>query len=83
LNLYKDKINKYDKYIAEMKDVLKKKQAIIETKKLMNFSLVELCKIKKTEVSCLETVVKSSLMSSTLKDSLVKIKSTEEDLLKK
>jgi len=80
--MYKEKIKKYDKYINDMKELLKKKQNIIDMKKKMNFTLVELCKIKKTEVSVLESV-KAPNTSNTIKETLVNIKSKEEDILKK
>lgn len=82
LTIYKEKIKKYEKYLEEVKEILKKKQNIIEMKKKMNFTLVELCKIKKTEVSVLETL-KTSNMSNTIKESLTTIKLKEEVILKK
>jgi len=64
-----------------MKDTLKKKQRVIENKKKMNLMLVDLAKIKKGEIQCLETLHYTG--SANLKETLVKIRDNEKEILSK
>ncbi len=75
----REKESKYEKLILEMKETLKKKQRIIENKKRMNLMLVDLAKIKKGEVQCLETLHYTN--SANIKETLIKIRENEKELL--
>jgi chromosome segregation ATPase len=79
LKQLREKEKKYLKLIQEMKETLKKKQRVIENKKNMNLMLVDLAKIKKGEVQCLETMQYTS--SDKLKETLLKIRDNERELL--
>jgi myosin heavy subunit len=79
IKILREKEIKYEKIINEMKDTLKKKQRIIENKKRMNLMLVDLAKIKKGEVQCLETLHYTN--STNIKETLIKIRENEKELL--
>lgn len=79
IKILREKEIKYEKMINEMKDTLKKKQRIIENKKRMNLMLVDLAKIKKGEVQCLETLHYTN--STNIKETLIKIRENEKELL--
>jgi len=64
-----------------LKETLKKKQRIIDNKKKMNLLLVDLAKIKKGEVQCLETL--HYTQSTNLKDTLQKIRDNEKEIFSK
>ena len=81
LKSMKEKETKYEKIVADLKDTLKNKQKIIENKKKMNLMLVDLAKIKKGEVQCLETLHYTN--STNLKETLTKIRENERTLLSK
>jgi hypothetical protein len=81
LKLLREKENEYKKIIGDMKEIIKKKQVIIENKKKMNLLLVDLAKIKKGEVQCLETMHYTN--SEKLKETLIKIRENEKDILSK
>ena len=81
LKSMKEKETKYEKTISDLKDTLKKKGRIIENKKKMNLMLVDLAKIKKGEVQCLETLHYTN--SSNLRETLTKIRENEKTLLSK
>lgn len=81
LKSMKDKESKYEKTISDLKETLRKKQRIIENKKKMNLMLVDLAKIKKGEVQCLETLHYTN--SSNLRETLTKIRENEKTLLSK
>lgn len=79
LKLLREKDKKYEKLVLEMKEHLKKKQNIIENKKRMNLMLIELAKIKKGEVQCLEALQYTE--SSNVRDTLAKIRENEKEIL--
>jgi len=59
-----------------------KKKRVIDNKKNMNLMLVDLAKIKKQEVTCLETL-QYAVNPANLKETLIKIREHEKDLLSK
>ena len=77
----KEKSKTYEKLVNELKEILKKKQRIIDFKKQINLMLVELLKLKRTEVQYLEAHKYTN--SSNLKENINKIKENEQDLLNK
>jgi myosin heavy subunit len=79
--ILKEKESKYEKFIMEMKEILKKKQILIENKKKINSLLVDIVKMKRGEVQCLEALRLTN--SSNLKENLDKIRSNESVMLKK
>lgn len=79
--ILKEKEFKYEKIVIEMKEILKKKQFLIENKKKINLLLVDIVKIKRGEVQCLEALRLTN--SINLKENLDKIRSNESILLKK
>ena len=81
LKQLREKERRYAKMITEMKDTLKKKQRVIDNKKNMNLMLIDLAKIKKGEVQCLETMQYTS--SDKLKETLAKVRENERELLSK
>lgn len=75
----KEKEKKYEKLLIEMKETLRRKQRVIDNKKKMNLMLVDLAKIKRGEVQCIETMQYSN--SSNIKDTLAKIRENEKEIL--
>ncbi len=64
-----------------MKEILKKKQSILENKKTINGILVDIIKVKRSEVQCLEALQYAN--SNNLKENLLKIRENEKILLSK
>lgn len=77
----KEKENRYEKLLLEMKTSLEKKKRVIESKRKMNMALVDLAKIKKCEVQCLEMLNMTN--SETIRLRLNEIRQNEGILLKR
>ncbi len=77
----REKEKKYENLISQLKETLTKKVRIIENKKTMNLLLVDLAKIKKVEVQCMETIHYTN--STNIKETLNKIRENEKEILSK
>jgi hypothetical protein len=77
--LLKERERKYEKALAEMKEILRKKQKVLDNKKKMNLLLVDLARVKKGEVQCIEHLQYSSSVS--VEETLKKLKEQEKDIL--
>jgi hypothetical protein len=81
LKMMKEKERKYEKAIGEMKEVLRKKQKVLDNKKKMNLLLVDLAKVKKGEVQCIEHLQFTNSVS--IKETLNRLREQEKDILSK
>lgn len=79
MELLKDNIEKYNKYIFDLKENIERKRQIITNKKQMNLILCDLARIKKGEIQCLETLQYNN--SESIKKSLFEIRKSEKELL--
>lgn len=79
MKLLKDNIEKYNKYIFDLKENIDRKRQIISNKKQMNVILCDLARIKKGEIQCLETLQYNN--SEGIKKSLFEIRKSEKELL--
>jgi hypothetical protein len=77
----KEKSKEYEKVVLELREVIKKKQRIIDFKKQINSMLVELLKLKRTEIQYLDAHKYTN--STNLKENIAKIKENEQDILNK
>ena len=81
MKLLKDNIEKYNKYIFDLKENIERKRQVISNKKQMNVILCDLARIKKGEIQCLETLQYNN--SESIKKSLHEIRKSEKELLLK
>ena len=81
LKSLKENVQKYEKYITELKESINKKKEIIANKKEMNIILCDLAKVKKAEVQCLETLQYAN--TENIRKTLEKIRHNEKELLDK
>lgn len=79
MKLLKDNIEKYNKYIFDLKENIERKRQVISNKKQMNVILCDLARIKKGEIQCLETLQYNN--SESIKKSLLEIRKSEKELL--
>ncbi len=79
LKLLKENMEKYNKYIFDLKENIAKKRLIIINKKQMNVILCDLARIKKGEIQCLETLQYNN--SDNIRKTLFEIRKNEKELL--
>jgi len=76
----KSKIGIYEKYIPEFKKEIEKKRLRIKKIKKLNSLLVELLKVKKNQMQCMEALQYTNSLN--IKDNLRKFENDEKNLLK-
>jgi chromosome segregation ATPase len=79
IKFLKENERKYKKLVKEMDETLKKKQKILDNKKKMNLLLVDLAKVKKGEVQCIETLQITG--SNSLRETLGKLREQEKEII--
>jgi len=79
MKLLKENMEKYNKYVFDLKENIEKKRQIISNKKQMNVILCDLARIKKGEIQCLETLQYNN--SENIRKSLLDIRKSEKELL--